>query len=124
MKNEGVALKHVQLKAPLQVDRLNRFSHSNCPRCPIVGDLEVFVTADRALPLSYQGFQWIAAGGLTVSHSDDLEDEDDYHLRDDRDDIGSQRPSSPEDSFPESALESDDFFEGFGGFGSFGFDEL
>eukprot|EP00923_Selenidium_pygospionis_P046251 GHVN01079745.1.p1 GENE.GHVN01079745.1~~GHVN01079745.1.p1 ORF type:complete len:279 (-),score=70.96 GHVN01079745.1:180-1016(-) len=61
MKNKGVGLRHIDLNGVLFADSSTKFTQSNCPRCPIIGHLEVSVERGSGKKEDPKGM-WIGGG--------------------------------------------------------------
>eukprot|EP01068_Selenidium_serpulae_P002748 Selendium_serpulae@DN2655_c0_g1_i1.p1 len=102
MRGQPISLIHVDTNGRLMATKKYKFTNNNCPRCPIVGHLEVAVS--RRSELNENEHFWLATGGMSLSHTDpvfDGEGEDP--------DVGQDRPS-PTDDY-ESSPDFDAFFD-------------
>eukprot|EP00919_Chromeraceae_sp_WS-2016_P051341 GHVR01121729.1.p1 GENE.GHVR01121729.1~~GHVR01121729.1.p1 ORF type:complete len:238 (+),score=51.87 GHVR01121729.1:79-792(+) len=70
--NEKVRLKHVSSKGFLRASQKDRFTHNNCPRCPIVGHLEV--TVSKKPQGNIPDELWVATEAVSISISDEDDD--------------------------------------------------
>lgn len=69
MLNKPVRLKHVSLTGFLKAESSKVFNYENCPRCPIMGHLEVVVTKHSN---KMHDQLWKAVGGV-ILHLDESE---------------------------------------------------